>query len=458
MPSHINVNLFVMNETLNTSTIHYFADESQYSFFFLPHLQKIITRLGNALGDNTRIGVYPDATLKSNGLPTGIVYSAKASDAVLLPHVLRDPGCGYLLFSLKFHESVPNNWHAVVGHMIDGLINKYTASIRDRFLERAGGLEKILHHGIGGGDISNEELNCFSHPFFPVDSDQIQLQTEEADCLTQDFMNLTNTIEIRQLMNIQDHSTLAKNNINENDYIGFIHNGCHLFPEILGKRFVHRIGKYAIENELFSPEDVKDGIYGVPLDSELGKEYQQWLYAAQNYAVASRYAIYLAIKEQIENVFSCQFNLIKDSPHAGLFEKKDNGETIVYSTRGVQCMQTHSESEITLLAGHRETLAALCTPGKAAKTNHNLLGHGTGCHIRDDYNYDTFFTTSEINQYLTLAENAYYNTQANYEECIPYTFNFQTALNYFQATDLATPTAMLAPVINIHSNYLIQFI
>lgn len=271
-------------------------------------------------------------------------------------------------------------------------------------------------------------------------------------------MTVTNTVELRTLLNIQNSELLKKCNIQQDALIGFIHSGCLLFPGILAQKFIYRIAEYAENNSLFSLDQIKQGIFGVPINSMLGSEYSQWLYAAMNYALVSRYCVFKLIKKVIENTFPCKLTLINDNMHAGLFEKKINNEKIIYSVRGVQnIFKTTALSPnraLTLLAGQRETVAALVTGGERISDYLNWVCHGTGYRIVECYDYAGYFTHAEIEQYLRLAQTTFYNSLPCHEACLPYTYNLNASLDYFNKIGLAKTVAHLAPLVNIQSNWL----
>lgn len=436
----------MLNRDSNTAHIKYFATEQQKPFFFTEQLHKVVDHLARVAGDKTHIWVYPDAYVKSNGLPSGTVTFSSPQDALLFPFLLRDPGCGYLLFKLEFTAPVSADWHHAAGQLLEALVTTGISKIKQTL---SLDLNKILHQGLHAFKDTVTSSN-FTNINFPV-TDSLTLTPNEIEQLYEDFMVLTNTVEIRSLVKSYDQQILATNKIDNNTLIGFIHSGSDLFPSILAKRFVYNIAEYADVNHIATLEDIKQGIFGVHLNSSLGIEYYQWLQAAMNYALCSRYQLFQAVKKTLETQFPCQITLLQDNVHAGIFEKTTaDNQHIVYSTRGVQNLTP----DLNLLAGQRETPAALVTAGSKAQLHHNFFAHGTSYQIRDDHEYVNYFNEQVANEFLYFSRNAFYNTQANENDCLPFTFNLLDSMNYFQQIGLAQPVALLAPLINIQSSCL----
>ena len=434
--------------------LQYFSETKDYRFFFTDYLQNKVSRLHEALGTSIKLGLYPDAVLKSNGLPTGIACIAKTEDAMLLPLILRDPGCGYLTFKLDFYAAIEENWHLSVGSSLAEIIQAVGSPLKKALIKNID-LNEVITKGLAALNLTSAEMAFFSNPSFDIGADKLALSAEETRLLTEELVSVTNTVEIRTVQAIQDRTIAKSYSIKQNDCIGFIHTGSEFFPQILGKRFVAKIAKYAEKNGFFSFEEILSGIFGVPLNTSLGQEYALWLKAAMNYAVVNRYLVYQLLKQFLETQLPCRVSLINDNMHAGLFSKKMNNKAISYATRGVQNIfkagTAYSPLSLTLLAGQRETIAALITGGENADEYGNLISHGTGCHIRPYYDYAAHFTTAELDHYLALAKKTFYNTTPNFSEAIPFTFNLLNSLEYFQKIKLARLIAHLAPLINIQS-------
>jgi len=435
---------------MRPSKVKYFCSSDQMPFFFTNELTNTVEYLADKLGEKAQVWVYPDANIKPNGLPTGISCASPADETILLPFVLRDPGCGYLVFKLRFIEQPPTDWKNSLGQLLSNFVENKTLS-KGAQKSKSLDINAMLTQGIHALTTQSSEIDKFHDAVFPIGAESIQLTSDESALLHDGFLDVTNTIEIRAL-----HSTSSSPNdlssygIETDDYIGFIHTGSEAFPKVLAERFVYDIAEYADLNGLFTLDEIKKGIFGVPSATPLGKEYEMWLRAAMNYALANRYAVYLAMKQEIEAHLPCRLTMINDNVHAGLFNKTVGAESINYSVRGVQRLS----SGLNLLAGQRESIAALVVAGSESKSYQNLICHGTSYHIRQDYDYKAEFSPQDSSAYHQLAEDTFYNTEPQLDECIPYTYNLLQQLHYFKEAGLCETAVTLEPLINIHGSLL----
>ena len=424
----------------------YMYPEKQGLFFEQP-LVSMINSLQSALTPDDHMAIFPEAMLKTPGLPNGLAVTSPFEKAILLPTLLRDPGCGFLLFKIKFNQLMPTGWQHTMGAALHELMNAQpnafqNISIKDR-----------LQHGLKSLIKSTSDRDRFSILSCPVDMTKINMTDEEKDLIQADNEQLTNTLEIKKVGAIYQPKLLKKYDLKENDYIGFIHSGTDRFPGILGKRFYKKIADYAFYNHLFSVAQIRSGVFGVHLNSSLGYDYYQWINAAMNFAITNRYLIYSRVKKFLENYFRCEVSIINDQVHAGLFLNDTTNGKILESVRGIQKIKPQKNYlDLILLAGQKETVSFLAIGVNKKET---LASHGTSYQISTQFNYHAEFAKDEIAQYLDYAGNAFYNTEPNLNDCIPLTYNLLLANRYFQENKLSQPAAMLIPLINIQSNSLV---
>ena len=100
-------------------------------------------------------------------------------------------------------------------------------------------------------------------------------------------------------------------------------------------------------------------------------------------------------------------------------------------------------------------MAAIVTGGSATQEYLNLIAHGTNCNISEDFDYAS--TLKEQSQdYLDIAKQAYYNSTPKFNECIPHTYNLLSSLSHFSDINLAKTVALLAPLVNVQSQWLMD--
>lgn len=430
------------------SSVKYYIDDALSAHMFPAGIQHTISLLHEFIGDTHQVAVFPDAARKKFGLPCGLALISKLDDAVLMPSHLRDPGCGYILFridaALGDLKSLQSNIGKELSELVDGklknssLLNKQFPSIKV--------IPKIIAQGLKVfPDLANEE-NKFGHTNFVVDQTVCQLSKLEQFQLYYDLLSVTNTVEVRTIIN--------PNNAEQSPdhLIGFIHTGSDSFPRILAKRFIQKVLDYTEDQQSATAEMHAEGIQGVPLQHELGYEYYQWLKAAMNFSLVNRYCTFLEIKKSLEASLPCSIKILSDNIHAGVLEETIQNNTILKSLRGVQNLNLNVNSaRPTLIAGQRETIAALAEPALFHASSYDLIAHGTGYEINSKCQYSQCFTDAEIVNYQNFAKQCYYNTDPELDKCLPYTYNLLKMLSYFEQEQIAQTTALLAPFINIQS-------
>lgn len=371
----------------------------------------------------------PDAVLKTNRVPTGIAVSAPEEEALLMPHLLRDPGCGFLSFRLNWQETPPADWDAQCAALLeDKIIQHKQHDYVKAFFDRRN-LNDILLNGIQALNLPVDVLEKFNHTKFTVLKQSLTIADEEKQILLDDFLTLTNTIEFKKIKGAED-------------VFGFMHCGSLKFPSVLADRFQKKIYEYSLFQTDQSNEAIDLGLYGVPYYSVLGQQYFDWIHAAMNYALVNRYTLFALMKDILEQHFPCTLQLESDLIHAGVFV--ENGKMI--STRGSQQLKT---GQCALIAGQRETNAVWVQAKKDC-----VLPHGTSYQQKDQAFYDTHFSEDEKQIFIKRAKQCVYNSTPDFEQCIAHTFNLEKSMRWFYNNDSLEAVSILEPLINLQSAWL----
>lgn len=415
------------------NTIHYMAGKHYRKLYFTNDLYKVTQEFSRTLHSRHRLYVFPDATHKTFGLPTGLAVTSPPESTRLYPYLLRDPGCGFLLFKLHLHKPLPQHWQQLTGKALHKLLNvtPYSAPIP---------LNQILNNGVLGLT-PDAEQHLFEWANFNLDQSQLTFDTSEKEILSNDIGTLTNSIELKRAKKIEQTSA-----INDEDIIGFIHSGSLKFPGLLQRKFLLKCAEYCDINGLASIEEIRSGFFGVPIESELGYKYYQWLKAAMNFAIASRYLIFTRVKACIENILPVTIELIYDRCHAGIF----NYQQSYHSMRGVQYVNPKQTHKPILIAGQRETPSILM---RKLEHTHKMIPHGTGYHISNKYNYNSI---QQHPRYQPYSDTAYCNSKPQPQLYKPYLTNLLTTVDHLEETRQAQALCTLLPEINVQSNFLLQ--
>jgi hypothetical protein len=394
---------------------------------FQPHDRQAwarIQQLGALLGDTTEVLAFPDAADEQWGIPTGVLLRAAAADALLFPAMLRDPGCGFLVFRLE----------------ADG----FQTAQSDLCRALAAGAETFQDPEAG--------LDCLSRLALPVDE-------AEKGSIVDGFGSIINTLEIRSAY------ASASPQFPDGSLIGFIHGGCEGLVAVLEQRFGLPAAAYTLEHGLFPDEAVEQGFFAFPYASPEGQAYVQWLQAGMQLSRQSRLCAFRALSA-LMRAFDPNFQLhfLWDTVHSGI--EIQAGEVITY--RGAQ-----RTGQMALVAGHRETSACIVLPGTAAalggadaKGSADALGGGAredrGAIISQFISHGTPFievaeTTTAASEAacpldlpaLRRAARASGNTPKNYHTVAPLEDALRRYIQQASADGIVTPAAWLAPAINI---------
>ena len=416
----------------------YLSAAEDHSYFFDSELQGVVNDFERALaGKSHHLWLFPDATLKSNRIPTGMAYLAPESEAILFPHLLRDPGCGFLSFRVNLDYIPDANWRHVVGECLNSwLRERKSASIN---------ITEALYSG----------MSIFDMPgAYPVDREQVQLTAAEQQALENDLLHVTNSVEIRQIAECQDPIALRQMALGAETLVGFIHSGSRAFPQILHQRFTAEIADYAKQQSLFTDDQIKRGIYGIPLTSALGQRYRHWIHAAMNYCQVNRYLIYLKLKAFMAEKFDAQLELLNDTVHAGLVAVNYQQQSLWAQIRGVQTAPSYGESELGIIAGQRETMATLVAPGVNRAEYAGLYSHGASYQYQSDHDYASEFSAQQRDDLINAAKTAYCNADSKRDTCLAYSDNLLRAVKHFNDIGLVKPIAYLKPYITLQSSWL----
>jgi hypothetical protein len=351
-----------------------------------------VKQLADLLGDKIEVSIFPDATDENWGIPTGILMRARTEEALLFPAMLRDPGCGFLVFRL-----VCENYEGIQKDLYNTL-----STWADTFQDHEAGLKAI------------SQIN-------------LPLTKEERDLIVEGFGSLINTLEIRSVYG----STVRE--IKDGDLLGFLHGGCEGFIGVLEKRFGLAAAQYSLEHALFPHQAIGQGFFAFPYASSEGQEYVLWLQEGMELSRRSRLCAFEALFDEIRKVdakLSLQFSW--DAVHSGL--EINSGEVLTF--RGVQRVD-----RMALVAGHRETSACIVVPGIWGPSG--MISHGIAF-IEEGQEENPFDLPA-----LQRAVKAICNTPKNYHIVATLENALRQYIQKASTEGLLEPAAWLAPQINI---------
>lgn len=423
----------------------YHCHSAAKSYFFTQKLTAYVCEL-KFLGDSHRIELFPDAVFKSNRFPTGIAIRAPKPQARLQSLHLRDPGCGFLLFKLEGECLSTQAERELIAGNLTELVSQ---------LDKPSGiapemLKSILSQGIQAFDLPVEDQEKHIDECFDVDVAALGLSDEEQDFLSRDFGRITNTLELRRVTGNQFEQDFG---LKEGDVLGFIHSGCIKFPSLLVKHFEEKMINQSVIDSGFDLSLIDRGHQGACYDSSLGNDYVNFLHAAMNFAIASRYQAFLAVRDFFHQQASVPITLINDSTHAGIYEIDDE----ILALRGVQrsAQTAHPFSRLRLIAGESHSVASLVA--LPSNSQDFLLPHGIGYQTPAESVLSEYFNEAAIQQIQTRAAQTASNVSPEFCPVVN-TFNLKYQMDYFIHKFQLEYNGLLEPLVTIQSPALLALV
>lgn len=409
-----------MNKDFLTTHSHPYLEQ----YFYDDRVRETVTQLQRFLIANHHVHLFQEATIKNNKLPNGILIESSVNQTMLMPAILRDPGCGFILF--RINQVSSSQLPLLSSHIMAFCkqLEKSTPSLQDFLLEAMQYGTSFLKTG----------------QYFPVDLESIFYEIE-LDQLSADLSQITNSLEIRKIDSSGSSEFI--------DLLGFIHSGSEYFPQLIHSKWFQIAADYSYRNKWSSIDDINNGFYGIPDTLDEAREYQQWILAAMNYCSFKRSWLCEQLQQYLQEHMQIEVSLVNDRCHAGLFlVEKDNKEYFLQS-RGVQLVK--NDQSPYLIAGQRESVSWL-VQNKKDNYPFDYLGHGISYQSDDSRDYKQLLGESLSGECIHHLHQICANTPLESEKCLAYTFNALVQKNYLNASNLQWHT--LYPWVNYHGRYL----
>ena len=418
------------------SVRNYYSVPSLHQYFYSEDVEHIINDLGEFLGLPHQLHIFPDATIKKNKIPNGVLIKSKRQDTLLMPSILRDPGCGFLLFKL---HSFPHNSISLISQSVLEFCNKLEQQVPKISDE----LAESLIYGVSN---INKHNNFFSHTGFPIDLGAFYTDLNIRE-LSADLSQITNTLELK----IPTEGDCLKSPKNPDSLIGLIHTGSEYFPKIIIQEWFKIAAEHTYFNQLASVSQINQGLYGLPASGEFGYAYQQCLKSAMNYCLYKRWWIFNQLRDFLQSRMSIKVSLINDHIHAGLFEIIENETVHLIQTRGVQLL--HDKNFPYLMAGQRESISYLISIDEQ-KSFHipEYLCHGTSYQFNEQLDYVALLGVHASKFYNKQLDKIQANSTLEKDKCLAYNYNINIQKEYL--TQFNLNFVSLTPLLNYHGRYL----
>lgn len=402
--------------------IHSHPQLNQY--FYDARVQESVAELQRFLVGGHRVHLFPEATIKTNKLPNGILVESRVKQTMLMPSILRDPGCGFLLFGIN--QLSPSQLALIPGHIM-----AFCKQLEESIPIQQDSLIEAMQFGT---HFLNDAAFC------QVDLESIYYEID-LERLSADLGQITNTLELK--------TTTVDGSCELTDLLGFIHTGSEYFPELIHSKWFPIAADYSYRKHLSSIDAINNGFYGLPDTLDEAWEYQQWILAAMNYCAFKRWWIFGQLKQYLGRHMVLEINLINDRCHAGLFTMEKHKKRYLLQSRGVQLIA--NDDKPYLVAGQRESLSYLLQK-QAWNCPIDYLGHGTSYQTDDSYDYTSLLGVARSKQCLEQLKQIHANTPLELEKCLAYSFNAFVQKEHMEQFDLQG--VALYPLVNYHGRYL----
>lgn len=394
-----------------TNPIRYHSALDFHSYFYHQDVCQAIQNIDRFLDTEHEIHIFPEATIKHNQSPNGILLQSLQNQTILLPSMLRDPGCGFLLFKL-----IPTSAPVL-------------SELAKKVLEFSHHLEQqtsSLAH--------NQILTGIFH-----DIDQYELMQLDPRCLAEDLNQISNSLELK-----------ISSDLHQLDLWGCLHTGSEYFALTIQQRFFTLLWQQCVKDGLASKEEIlRTGLYGIRAHTDVADSYRQWIHAAMNFCVFKRTYLFELLKETLEKDGEYHLQLIHDHCHAGLFTVHHNNQSYFLQTRGVQIID--SKPQFYVLAGQRESRSYLL---KTKHTTQNLpyIGHGTSYRVDKKLSYSFLLGKEQSDKSLQRLKKIWANTSLDKKSCLAYEYNIHLQQEYLSQFDVELVS--LLPFVNYQGRHL----
>lgn len=418
--------------------IRYHSNPGLQDYFYDTAVCQSIQNIRAFLGSEHELHVFPEAAVKKNNAPNGILIQGLQNQTILLPSILRDPGCGFLIFS------------------IDNVLEQQLPELATILLDVCQRLEKTLsnippeaiidgvHCGVDPQIMGSNKTFCQS--YFPCDPAPLSGQLD-VHMLAADLHQITNSLELK-IKTDAEYPALDQGRPIE--ILGCLHTGSDYLPLAIQKYWFQPIVTQCVHEGLSSVEKIIEiGLYGLYDNSEQAYAYRQWIFAAMNFCLFKRAYLFGVLKNELEKRCHLELTLINDRCHAGLFETTLGDQKYWIQSRGVQL--TEAEPQYYLMAGQRESRSYLI------KTKHTTqclpyLGHGTSYRVEEKMKYANLLGRQHVEDSIRQLAHIRANTPLKRHHCLAYEFNVLMQTNYLSQFDVALIS--LLPFVNYQGQYL----
>lgn len=342
--------------------------------------------------DIEQVVVFPELANKKIGLPNGTMIQSKKH---IYPFAVPDPGCGYRIILTNLYTSDLTDYKInILNELVDknGLYNR----IRENKLKTID-FEKLWRNGINSLEEIDESI--FVRKDIPVFSNNIheELSPNEKEEYMDNFaLSGSPFLEFRYADN---NFSLNEVSIKRNQIIIVIHLGTLVGKKVISGKYLESSILNTLRYGIYDESDIYKQLFFLDYDSEIGKNYLDFVNFMINYAYASRQVSSTILNRFLDVILKkkVEFKLISDLTHSSISRR----DSKIYHARGLQI--TSKKNYPLLIGGETNTHSYLVF----SKSENIYISHGTGKYI--DSNKTINLNNSKYSSTVTTNREYYYD-------------------------------------------------
>ncbi|WP_368739973.1 RtcB family protein [Enterococcus casseliflavus] len=342
--------------------------------------------------DIEQVVVFPELANKKIGLPNGTMIQSKKH---IYPFAVPDPGCGYRIILTNLYTCDLTDYKInILNELVDknGLYNR----IRENKLKTID-FEKLWRNGINSLEEIDESI--FVREDIPVFSNNIheELSPNEKEEYMDNFaLSGSPFLEFRYADN---NFSLNEVSIKRNQIIVVIHLGTLVGKKVISGKYLESSILNTLRYGIYDESDIYKQLFFLDYDSEIGKNYLDFVNFMINYAYASRQVSSTILNRFLDVILKkkVEFKLISDLTHSSISRR----DSKIYHARGLQI--TSKKNYPLLIGGETNTHSYLVF----SKSENIYISHGTGKYI--DSNKTINLNNSKYSSTVTTNREYYYD-------------------------------------------------
>lgn len=342
--------------------------------------------------DIEQVEIFPELAKKRLGLPNGTVIQAQKH---IYPFAVPDPGCGYrIILTNLYTDDLIDYKNNILNELVDenGLYNR----IRKKKLQTID-FEKLWKNGINSlEEIDESTLAREDIPIFSNNIHEELSQNEKKEYMDNFALAGSPFLEFRYADN---NFILNEVSVKRKQIMIIIHLGTLVGKKVISGKYLESSILNTLRYGIYDESDINKQLFFLDYDSEIGRNYLDFVNFMINYAYASRQVSSIILNRFLDVILKkkVEFKLMSDLTHSSISRR----DSKIYHARGLQI--TSKKSYPLLIGGETNTHSYLAF----SKSENIYISHGTGKYIDNDETHS--LSNSKYSSKVTTNREYYYD-------------------------------------------------